>query len=79
MFIFPQDEHEQLLIARLADHGVVVERRTELSEMSQGVDGVKAVLRGPQGAEARCGAAYSTDGYRAVLRERDSTCQLFRL
>src|SRR6202030_604024 len=28
--IYPQDEHERLLIARLADAGVEVERRTEL-------------------------------------------------
>ena len=28
--IFPQDEHEKLLLARLAAMGVLVERRTEL-------------------------------------------------
>ena len=30
MLIFPQDEHERLLIERLAEAGVQVERRTEL-------------------------------------------------
>ena len=70
MFIFPQDEHEQLLIARLADHGVVVERHTELSETSQGVDGIEAILRGPQGTQERCGAAYvaGCDGASSTVR-----------
>ena len=70
MFIFPQDEHEQLLIARLADHGVVVERRTELREMSQSVNGVEAILRGPQGTQECCGAAYvaGCDGASSTVR-----------
>ena len=29
--IYPQDEHERLLIDRLAEAGIEVERRTELS------------------------------------------------
>jgi 2-polyprenyl-6-methoxyphenol hydroxylase-like FAD-dependent oxidoreductase len=32
--IFPQDEHERLLIDRLAEAGVEVERRTELVDFS---------------------------------------------
>src|SRR5260370_4362791 len=45
--IFPQDEHERLLIDRLAEAGVEVERRTELVEFQEINGGVRARLHLP--------------------------------
>src|ERR1043165_1090981 len=39
--IYPQDEHERLLIDRLADAGVTVERQTELVSFEETPDGVR--------------------------------------
>ena len=47
--IFPQDQHERLLIERLQTLGVAVERRTELIGFSDKRRGVIARLRGPDG------------------------------
>jgi 2-polyprenyl-6-methoxyphenol hydroxylase-like FAD-dependent oxidoreductase len=44
-FIFPQDQHERLLIARLAKMGIAVERETELVSYRQDADRVLAELR----------------------------------
>jgi 2-polyprenyl-6-methoxyphenol hydroxylase-like FAD-dependent oxidoreductase len=70
LHIFPQDEHEKLLIARLEQFGVTVERRTELMEYSD--DGVRiaARLEGPRGEE-RCEASYvaGCDGARSLVRQ----------
>jgi len=68
--IFPQDEHEQLLIERLRTFGVEVERRTELVSFTDGAEGVTARLRGPHGAEETCEADYiaGCDGARSVVR-----------
>ena len=68
--IFPQDEHEQLLIARLADFGVSVERRVELAGFELSPQGVRARLRGP-GGESVCEADYlaGCDGARSTVRE----------
>ena len=55
--IFPQDQHERLLIERLAAAGVTVERRTELLGFTDEGDRVVARLRGPDGGEASCAAA----------------------
>jgi 2-polyprenyl-6-methoxyphenol hydroxylase-like FAD-dependent oxidoreductase len=69
-FIFPQDQHERLLIERLAAVGVTVERKTELISFSEGVDSVTAALRGPDGREESCEATYlaGCDGARSVVR-----------
>ncbi|HEY1751046.1 MAG TPA: FAD-dependent monooxygenase [Caulobacteraceae bacterium] len=69
LHIFPQDEHERLLIERLKHAGVEVERRTELVGFTQGPDGVSARLRGPAGEET-CEADYvaGCDGARSVVR-----------
>ncbi len=69
--IFPQDEHERLLIDRLADLGVSVEHRTELLGFSDEKDRVVAHLRGPDGQEATCDASYiaGCDGARSIVRE----------
>ena len=56
--IFPQDQHERLLIERLQTLGVTVERRTELMRLTDMGDRVTAKLRGPDGREEDCEAAY---------------------
>jgi 2-polyprenyl-6-methoxyphenol hydroxylase-like FAD-dependent oxidoreductase len=68
--IFPQDEHEKLLIARLKDMGVTVERQTELVHFSDDRGGVVARLRTPDGDE-RCEALFiaGCDGARSLVRE----------
>jgi 2-polyprenyl-6-methoxyphenol hydroxylase-like FAD-dependent oxidoreductase len=70
-FIFPQDQHERLLIERLASVGVSVERRTELVGFEASADGVTATLRGPDGREESCAAAYlaGCDGARSIVRQ----------
>ena len=52
LHIFPKDEHERLLIARLAQLGVTVERRTELLGYREEGGGVTARLRAPDGRVA---------------------------
>src|SRR6202166_1023710 len=47
LHMFPQDEHERLLIERLQALGVAVERRTELISFTDENDHVTARLRGP--------------------------------
>src|SRR5438094_2689340 len=69
--IFPQDQHERLLIERLEQLGVSVERRTELIGFTDESDRVTARLRGPQGHEEVCEASYiaGCDGARSTVRE----------
>jgi 2-polyprenyl-6-methoxyphenol hydroxylase-like FAD-dependent oxidoreductase len=69
--IFPQDEHERLLIERLGALGVAVERRTELVRFTEQENGVLARLRGPDGEEQDCEASYivGCDGARSAVRE----------
>jgi 2-polyprenyl-6-methoxyphenol hydroxylase-like FAD-dependent oxidoreductase len=71
MLIFPQDEHERLLIRRLETFGVAVERQTELVRFADREDGVLARLRGPDGEEHDCETSYiaGCDGARSVVRE----------
>ena len=71
MQIFPQDEHEKLLISRLEALGVTVERETELLRFAEHDDGVTAHLRGPDGSEHDCSAIYlaGCDGARSKVRE----------
>src|SRR5271154_2836165 len=45
MQIFPQDEHERLLVRRLEALGVAVERRTELIRFAEQENSVMARLR----------------------------------
>ncbi len=75
LHIFPQDQHERLLIARLQALGVTVERRTELIRFAENSDGVTAYLRGPDGDEHQCEARYiaGCDGARSVVRETIGT------
>src|ERR1700692_2562760 len=47
LHIFPQDQHERLLVERLEALGVTVERRTELVRFADNSDRITARLRGP--------------------------------
>jgi 2-polyprenyl-6-methoxyphenol hydroxylase-like FAD-dependent oxidoreductase len=49
--IFPQDQHERLLIERLEALGVSVERQTELVSFAEEQDRITARLLGPDGHE----------------------------
>jgi 2-polyprenyl-6-methoxyphenol hydroxylase-like FAD-dependent oxidoreductase len=69
--IFPQDEHERLLIDRLAKAGVRVEHQTELLRFADGSGCVLAHLKRPDGSEERCESAYiaGCDGAHSTVRE----------
>jgi 2-polyprenyl-6-methoxyphenol hydroxylase-like FAD-dependent oxidoreductase len=71
LHIFPQDEHERLLIDRLQLMGVKVERPTELVGYAEGVDGIEARLRGPDGAETKVRPRFiaGCDGAHSKVRE----------
>jgi 2-polyprenyl-6-methoxyphenol hydroxylase-like FAD-dependent oxidoreductase len=73
--IFPQDEHERLLIARLEAMGIAVERRTELIGYSDEGDRIVAQLRGASGGEERCEAGYiaGCDGAHSLVRQTMGT------
>lgn len=69
---YPQDAHENLLISKLAELGVQVERETELLSLEQHPDGVRAVIRSKDGAEERTEAAYvaGCDGASSTVRRQ---------
>jgi 2-polyprenyl-6-methoxyphenol hydroxylase-like FAD-dependent oxidoreductase len=69
--IYPQDEHERLLIDRLAKAGVKVERQTELLAFEEATGGVRAHLRRPDAAQQMCVASYiaGCDGAHSCVRE----------
>lgn len=71
LLIYPQDEHERLLIGRLDALGVKVERRTELARFEQDRGCVRATLRRPDGSEETIAAAYlaGCDGAHSTVRE----------
>ncbi len=71
VLVFPQDAHERLLIERLGDLGVHVERRTELLRFDQDPERIRAVLKRPDGSEEVCQAAYlaGCDGASSIVRE----------
>jgi 2-polyprenyl-6-methoxyphenol hydroxylase-like FAD-dependent oxidoreductase len=75
LHIFPQDEHEKLLVAKLESLGVSVERRTELLRFTEQSGGISARLRGPDGNEQDCRANYiaGCDGARSKVRETIGT------
>ena len=70
VLIFPQDEHERLLIDRLRDAGVNVERDTEVMGLEETASGVQARLLRPDGSAARCDVDYlaGCDGAHSVAR-----------
>jgi 2-polyprenyl-6-methoxyphenol hydroxylase-like FAD-dependent oxidoreductase len=69
--VFPQDQHERLLIQRLEALGVNVQRSTELVNFSDDGTGVLARLHGPDGEEQSWEASYiaGCDGARSLVRE----------
>ncbi len=70
VIVYPQDEHERLLIQRLLALNVEVERQTELIALEQDAFRVQATLRSPAG-EMTCAAAYvaGCDGAHSTVRE----------
>src|SRR5579872_6171629 len=68
--IYPQDEHERLLIDRLAEAGVTVERQTELLSFEETAEGIRARLKRADGQTGTCEAAYlaGCDGAHSLVR-----------
>ena len=67
---FPQDDHERLLVVQLQAAGVEVEWDTELLELHETPDDVRATLRHKNGTEEDCAAGYlcGCDGARSTVR-----------
>jgi 2-polyprenyl-6-methoxyphenol hydroxylase-like FAD-dependent oxidoreductase len=72
IIVFPQDKHEEYLIAKLRDLGVEVERSTELVDFSQNEDGVRAKMKRTSGEIEEYEAAYlaGCDGARSIVRSK---------
>lgn len=74
---FPQDEHEQLLISRLSELGVSVERATSLESFEDDKENgcVHAVIRREDGATERCDVKYiaGCDGAHSAVRHGTGT------
>ena len=70
-FIYPQDQHERLLIRRLEARGVSVERKTELLSFTDTGDHISLTLRRADGQEELCEARYLTgcDGVHSIVRQ----------
>ena len=70
-FMFPQDEHEQLLIDRLSDAGVRVEREAEFVGLEERDGGIVARLERAGGRADFCEAAFvaGCDGAHSRVRE----------
>src|SRR5215469_2756265 len=75
LHIFPQDQHERLLIDRLEAVGVSVERRTEMVGFTDEGERVIARLQESEGREEICEASYiaGCDGARSTVRETIGT------
>src|SRR5580698_2672385 len=75
VLIYPQDEHEPLLIRHLAALGVTVERPTELLSFTESPTDpsapITALLRLADGSEQTCRCAFlaGCDGARSVVRQ----------
>jgi 2-polyprenyl-6-methoxyphenol hydroxylase-like FAD-dependent oxidoreductase len=69
--IFPQDEHERLLIDRLAEAGVHIEHQTELLSFEAAAGRVLARLKRTDAASETCETAYiaGCDGAHSAVRE----------
>jgi len=70
LLVYPQDEHEKVLIERLASAGVHVERLTELIDFDAAADRISARLRRADGSVELCEAGYlaGCDGARSSVR-----------
>jgi 2-polyprenyl-6-methoxyphenol hydroxylase-like FAD-dependent oxidoreductase len=69
---YPQDAHETLLVAKLEEMGIEVERETELVDAAHDERGVRATLRRPDGSTEEIDAGYLTgcDGASSTVREK---------
>jgi 2-polyprenyl-6-methoxyphenol hydroxylase-like FAD-dependent oxidoreductase len=69
--IFPQDQHERLLVARLEASGVSVERETEVKSFIDDGGRIVARLLKAHGSEESCEAAFiaGCDGARSLVRQ----------
>jgi 2-polyprenyl-6-methoxyphenol hydroxylase-like FAD-dependent oxidoreductase len=74
-FVFPQDQHERLLIERLEALGVFVQRSTELVNYRESADCLTATLKRADGQEDLCTASYlaGCDGARSIVRQTMGT------
>lgn len=72
ILIFPQDQHEKVLIERLEAMGVSVERKTQLLSFEEAGDHIIASLRTADGSTEVVEASYlaGTDGARSTLRKQ---------
>lgn len=72
ILMYPQDHHERVLVQRLAELGVEVERNTELLGFEQRGEQVEARLKLPDGLEQACVARYlaGCDGARSTTRKQ---------
>src|SRR3954453_7686673 len=70
MLMYPQDEHERLLIGHLNRLGVKVERPTELVGFEEAAGCIRARLKPTDGTEEVCEAAYlaGCDGAHSTVR-----------
>jgi 2-polyprenyl-6-methoxyphenol hydroxylase-like FAD-dependent oxidoreductase len=71
VLIFPQDEHERVLIDRLHQAGVDVERESEVVGFEEAAGRVRASVKRPDGTTETCEAAYiaGCDGAHSVVRQ----------
>jgi 2-polyprenyl-6-methoxyphenol hydroxylase-like FAD-dependent oxidoreductase len=69
--IFPQDEHERLLVDRLSHEGIHIERETELLDFQDTGTHVLARLKRPDSSLEMCRAAYlaGCDGSHSRVRD----------
>lgn len=69
---YPQDEHERLLIHRLEQLGIRVERETEFLSFEEQADHVVSRLRSPDGTEITCRSSYLSgcDGAKSPVRHQ---------
>jgi 2-polyprenyl-6-methoxyphenol hydroxylase-like FAD-dependent oxidoreductase len=70
--VFPQDEHEKLLVERLVAVGITVERNCELLDFTDLGTHVSARFRNGQGIEETCEAGFiaGCDGARSLVRQK---------
>jgi 2-polyprenyl-6-methoxyphenol hydroxylase-like FAD-dependent oxidoreductase len=68
--LYPQDRHEALLVERLEQAGVTVERRSEVVALHDRADRIEARLRRAEGDESVLEARYvaGCDGARSIVR-----------
>jgi 2-polyprenyl-6-methoxyphenol hydroxylase-like FAD-dependent oxidoreductase len=71
VLILPQDRHERILIDQLRRLGQEVERELEVVSVQSGADGVRTLLRRPDGSEEICESDYlaGCDGAHSAVRE----------